>query len=52
VGEIAAQFGFEAEEIEAEPVRLPPEQPGGAKPEKKLAPSKGEESRARKKKTS
>jgi hypothetical protein len=37
VGEIAARFGIEAEEIEEEPVE--------AKPEKKMAPSERKEGR-------
>jgi hypothetical protein len=45
VGEIAARFGFEAEEIE---LALADE----AKPEKKMAPSKGEATRDRKRKSS
>jgi hypothetical protein len=45
VGEIAARFGIEAEEIEEE-------QSAEAKPEEKMAPSKGEEHRARRKKSS
>jgi hypothetical protein len=44
VGEIAARFGIEAEEIEEEPVE--------AKPEKKMAPSEGREMRGGKRKSS
>jgi hypothetical protein len=44
VGEIAARFGFEAEEIEEEPAK--------AKPPKKMAPSKGMATRNRKRKSS
>jgi hypothetical protein len=44
VWEIAERFGIEAEEIEEEPVE--------AKPEKKMAPSKGKEIRDRKKMSS
>jgi hypothetical protein len=45
VGEIAARFGIGAEEIEEEPA-------AEAKPEKKMAPSKGEATRERERKTS
>jgi hypothetical protein len=44
VGEIAARFGIATEEIEEEP-----EQSAEAAPPKKMAPSKGKETQARKK---
>ena len=43
IGEIAARFGIELDEIE--------EQPAETKPEKKMAPSKGEKSQKPKKKS-
>jgi hypothetical protein len=45
VGEIAARFGIDAEEIEEE-------QSAEAKPEKKMAPSKGKETRGGQRKSS
>jgi hypothetical protein len=48
IGEIAARFGIELEEIE-EPEGLAPEQSAEAKPEKKMAPSKGDESQHKRK---
>jgi hypothetical protein len=52
LGEIMARFGIEAEEIEGEPVRLAPEPSAEAKPEKRMAPSKGKATEERKKKSS
>jgi hypothetical protein len=51
IGEIAARFGIELEEIEEDPVPAPG-QAAEAKPEKKMALSKGEVSRGRKEKSS
>jgi hypothetical protein len=49
IGEIAARFGIEVEETEE---GLAPEQSTVARPEKKRAPSKGQQSQERKKKSS
>jgi hypothetical protein len=52
LAEIMARFGIEAEEIEEESVPLAPERSDEGKPEKRIAPSKGKESRERRRKSS